>query len=236
MGKVEIIPPSRSGLPAHRTDQAVMPAGPRVNPGGIVSSALMRWEANRHARTLGAVAARTRAEADLFDAQTQAMESYVKRQRAGARVQELPEIIATDRAQRRAERAEELRALRHQHDMAETRRMTETAHAERVLVDAQQALRAQRDFGYRSYELEWKKRSCEILDVELNAAERRAILREHLAELGQAPEAPRVLSADSRDEEIDEALHEARSQLRASGLDTAKIDTVLARRAGNNEA
>jgi hypothetical protein len=233
MGKVEIIPPARNRLPVHRTEQAVV-AAPRVDPGGIVSSTLMRWEANRHTRTFGAVAARTRAEADLFDAQTQAMESYVKRQRVVARVQELPEIIATDRARRRAERAEELRQLGHQHETAEAHRMTERAHAERALVDAQQALRAQRDYGYRSYELEWKKRSCEILDVELSAAERRAILREHLAELETPSEPARAVNGDASDEDIDGALHEARSQLRASGLDTSKLDAVLARRANGS--
>jgi hypothetical protein len=229
MGKVEIIPPARSRLPAHHTEQAGVPA-PRVAPGGVVSSTLMRWEANRHARTFGAVAARTRAEGDLFDAQSQAMESYIKRQRVAARVQELPEIIETDRARRGAERAEELRRFRHQHEISELQRITEMAHAERVLVDAQQALKAQRDYGYRSYELEWKTRSCEILDVELSAAERRAILREHMAELDASSEPKRTPKGDASDEEIDGALHEARSQLRASGLDTSKIDAVLARR------
>ena len=69
----------------------------------------MRWTAERDARTLTAIAARTRAEGDLFEAQSEAMESFIKRQRVLGHVQELPEIIATDRARRRAERAEELR-------------------------------------------------------------------------------------------------------------------------------
>jgi hypothetical protein len=230
MGKVEIIPPN-SRSPARRVEQAVVPS-PRINPGGGVSSMLMRWEANRHARTFSALAERTRAEANLFDAQTQAMESYIKRQRVAARVQELPEIIGFDRLQRRVERETELREMRHQGELAQMRRMTEVAHAERVLVDAQQALKAQRDYGYRSYELEWKKRSCEILELELSAAERRAILREHLAELDPAAVSAPTLKADAGDQEIDAALHEARSQLRASGLDTAKLDAILARRNG----
>jgi hypothetical protein len=195
---------------------------------------LVRWEATRHTRTLNAVAVRTRAEADLFDAQNQAAESFIKRQRVLARVQELPETIATDRARRRAERAEELRQVGHQHEMAEVQRTTEIAHAERVLIDAQQALKAQRDYGYRTYELEWKKRGCEILDVELSAAERRAVLRQHLTELEDASESPRALSGNASDEQIDAALHDARSQLRASGLDTAKVDAALARR-GNGK-
>ena len=92
----------------------------------------------------------------------------------------MPEIIATDRARRRAERADDLRDVYHRHEIAETRRLTELAHVERELLDVQQALNAQRDHGYSSYELEWKKRTCEMLDVELSAAERRAILRQLL--------------------------------------------------------
>jgi hypothetical protein len=228
MAKVEIIPPGRSL--EHRPAKVPAPAvPPRMNPGGIVSSTLIRWEANRHARAISAVAERFRAEANLFDAQTQALESYVKRQRAGARVQELPEITATDRARRRAERADELRQAQHQYEVAETRRMTELAHANCVLVDAQQALKAQQENGSGSYELEWKKRKSEILDVELTMAERRAILREHMSEFEDRGETSGA-RAEASDDEVDEALHEARSQLRASGLDTGKIDAVLARR------
>lgn len=234
MGKVEIIPPAGSRLPARRSGTMIVPsAPPRVDPGGLVSSTLMRWEANRHSRAISAMAERTRAEANLFDAQTQALESYAKRQRAAARVQELPEIIVNDRAIRRTERAEELRLARHQHEMAEVRRQAELAHADRALVDAQQALKAQREHGYDSYALEWKKRNCEILDVELSMAERKAILREHLGEFEKSSEV-NGLSADAKDDEVDEALHEARSQLRASGLDTGKIDAVIARRSGKS--
>jgi len=109
--------------------------------------------------------------------------------------------------------------------------MTEFAHANCALVDAQQALKAQREHGSGSYELEWKKRKSEILDVELTMAERRAVLREHMGEFEDSGETggPR---ADASDDEVDEALHEARSQLRASGLDTGKIDAVLIRRDG----
>jgi hypothetical protein len=234
MGKVEIIPPSRTGLLARRSDTLVVPAAPpRIDPGGLVSSTLTRWEANRHTRAISAIAERTRAESNLFDAQTQALESYTKRQRAAARVQELPEMVANDRAIRRTDRAEELQQARHQHEMAEVRRQAELAHVDRALVDARQALQAQRDHGYDSYALEWKKRKCEILDVELSMAERKAILREHLGAFDGASDMSGP-NTDPGDDEVDEALHEARSQLRASGLDTGKIDAVLARRNGKS--
>jgi hypothetical protein len=168
---------------------------------------------------------------DLFEAQREAMDSFIKRQRMIGHVQELPEIIATDRARRRAERAEELRDLSNRHEIAETRRMTERAIVERDLVDAQQALTAQWDHGYSSYELEWKKRTCEMLDVELSAAERRAILRQHLAELDQSePNGAGRASAGSADAALDDTLYEVRAQLLANGLDPSGIDALIQRR------
>jgi hypothetical protein len=159
------------------------------------------------------------------------MDSYIKRQRVVGRLQELPEIIATDRARRRAERGEELREVHHRHDITGTRRLTELAYVERELLDAQQSLKAQRDHGYGSYELEWKKRSCEMLDVELSAAERRAILREHLAGVDQSNGTGTVNgSSQADDAALDDALYEARAQLLANGLDTSRIDALLQRR------
>jgi hypothetical protein len=231
--KYEIIPPSRGGLPTVRNEDRGVTVTPlRINPGGIIESTLTRWEANRHGRTIGAIAARTRAESDLFDAQTQALASYCKRQEAAFRLQELPEVLANDLARRRVERSEELRRVQHQHDLAETRRMTELAQAQVILVDAQQALAAQRDHGYTTYELGWKKKQCEMLDVELNAAERRAILRQHLAELERQDASERRDNSDSRgsDDDIDDALYEARAQLNANGLDSSRIDAAIDRR------
>jgi pyruvoyl-dependent arginine decarboxylase (PvlArgDC) len=147
MGKLEILPPLRT-LPTKTRETStptIVPA--RVQPGGIIDSTLMRWEANRHARTLAAAAGRTRAEADLFDAQSQLVEAYGRRQHAVARLQELPEIITNERAKRRVERAEELRQVQHRHELAEAHRMVEIAQAETALVDAHQALRAQREHG-----------------------------------------------------------------------------------------
>jgi hypothetical protein len=232
MSKYEILPPARGGVPARRENNSVAVSPPRVNPGGIIDSALTRWEANRHARTIGAVATRTRAEADLFDAQTQALNSYVKRQEAGFRLQELPEVLANDRARRRVQRAEELRQVQHQHEVSEMHRQTEIARVEAVLVDAQQALRAQREFGYTTYELGWKKKQCEMLDVELNAAERRAILRQHLSELERQDASERRSGSDSAAgaDGVDDALYEARAQLNASGLDTGRIDAIIEQR------
>jgi hypothetical protein len=67
------------------------------------------------------------------------------------------------------------------------------------------------------------------LDVELSMEERKALLREHMAALETSSDA-QSLHAGAADDEIDDALYDGRSQLRASGLDTVKIDAVLVRR------
>ena len=222
MSKITIIPPERPNLPARREEP--VPADlARVNPGGVVTATLMRWEAERHARTLQALTARTRAEQSLFDAQADLMDAYVRRGMAVQRLVELPEMQKVESARRRAERAEELRDLQHRHELARLKREAERAHAERLTVDAQQALKAQHEHGHTSHQLSWHKTKCEMLDVELGAAERRALLRDSTEFL--AP----VIVADGTDE-VDRVLLDARNQLRASGLDTAKIDAELDRR------
>lgn len=221
MSKIEIIPPSRPTVPARRTGTAVEVATP-INPGGIIGSKVTKWQAENQTRALTALSARTRAEADLFAAQTQAVESYINRQQAGARLLELPETIAADRARRRAVREEELRNLYYEHDLARMRRMAEAVRAEAILEDARQALRAQQELGFSEYELEWEQRQCRRLDIQLSAEEAREVLRQHRDERGG-----RFASANPTDDELTNALYDARRQMRASGLDTARIDALL---------
>ena len=145
--EMQIIPPARLPADAHRPNGYGLVSVSRVNPGGIINSTITRWEANRHARTINALSNRVRAETELFDAQTQALGSYIKRQRAFQELQELPEILANDRECRRAERAERLRQYQHASEMTELKRATEVAYGQTALLDARQALKAQRDFG-----------------------------------------------------------------------------------------
>jgi hypothetical protein len=230
MPKQEILPPLRN-LPAKTNEVPLQRVVlERVRPGGIIGSNLMRWDADRHAQTFAAVTSRTKAEAELFDAQKLLVEAYVRRQRAVAHLEELPEIIASERAKRRAERAEELRQAQHRHELGEVQRLTELAHAEAGLVDAQQALRAQREHGYVAFEIAWEKKNCEMLDIELSAAERRAILREHVAQRRASQERDVLFDPDVADDVVDDALYEKRAQLQAEGLDTSRIDALIERR------
>ncbi|HZP75404.1 MAG TPA: hypothetical protein VFB45_04610 [Pseudolabrys sp.] len=218
--EIEIIPPSRvqrAAEPGAGRELSVNVA--RENPGGIISSALTRWEAGRHERVYGALASRTRAEAKYFDAQCEAVDAYIRRAQAGQHLAELPEVLANDRARRRAARAEELREIEHQYQLAAYRRAVESARVQTELVDAEQALRAQREFGYLTHELAWRKRNTELLDIELDAAERRAMLRE-----AQNPS-----QKEPTEDELIQQLLSKREQLRADGVDTGPIDAALAR-------
>lgn len=223
--QLQIIPPARLPAEAHRPTSPVAVPPPRVNPGGIVESTLTRWEAERHARTINALTSRTRAEMALFDAQTEALSSYIKRARAFQELQELPEILANDEECRRTARMERFRQVQHQYQLAEMERATELTRREVALVDAEQQLKAQRDFGYGHHLLAWKKQGAEMLGVELDAAERRELLAQ-----ARRNKPGRVAALPSNGNDDDDALYEIRAQLLANGLDTRRIDDLLERR------
>ncbi|WP_292530869.1 hypothetical protein [Methylocystis sp.] len=232
MSKQQLIPPMRV-LPSEQHAETMATIVPvRSQPGGLIDGYFNRVEARSHTKTFSALTARTSAEAELFDAQKGLIEAYGRRQRALAELHELPEILASERATRRAERADQLRQAQHRYEVAEVKRLTELAHVETTLVDAQQALRAQREYGYTTYELAWKKKYLELLDVELGHAERLAILRQHDKSLAKALSARRsqTINASISDDAVDDTLHTQRSELAASGLDTSRIDSLIERR------
>jgi hypothetical protein len=134
---------------------------------------------------------------------------------------ELPDILAADRARREDERAEEQRERSHHLHLAEMRRTTERAMAECEIENARQSLRAQQEFGYISHQLTWQRKQAELAGVELDEAERRALLRE--ARNPQVAASPRRLSV----EELIEQLYARREEMRADGLDTSAIDQAL---------
>lgn len=225
MSKQELLPPQRPAAPVTKRPEtvSVTVSAPKVRTGDPVSSAITRWVAGYEAKTVDALTVWTRAEASLFDAQARAAESYARKQRAAFELQELPEKFAHELRCRRVERAEEFRQAQHKYELSELHRLGEIAHAETTLTDAQQQLQAQREFGYTTYELAWKKKTLEILDVELSAAERRAIMERHISELNPS-------FGIGNDDLIEDALYEKRTQLNASGLDTSRIDAELERR------
>jgi hypothetical protein len=160
-----------------------------------------QWRANRQTRTWEALSTTMEAAKKYYDAQTQAIESYIKCQETAFRAH-------------------------HRNEMAELHRMTEIVRTQAVLLEAEQALQAQREFGYAMIA---SKRNCELLDLELAVAERRAVQRQHLRELEGNAHSARS-DADAGNELIDDALYQMRANLNANGLDTSGIDAVIDRR------
>lgn len=223
MSKQEILPPVRVTQQVSQRPQTVSVTvrPPGVHTGGPLTSMLTRWEAGYQARTINALAAWTDAETRLFDAQSKAMESYARKQKAAYQLQELPEIYANEVAIRRVDRANAIRDAQHRYDVAELRRQEEYVRVEVGYVDARQQLAAQRKYGDSTYELAWKKKHLEMLDVELNAAERRVVLRQHRIEL-----------ENPSGDDAEERLYRERAEALADGDDSAieeEIDAMLAR-------
>jgi hypothetical protein len=206
-----------SDAPRHATNSAV--------PNGVLSSALVRWRANRQTRTWEAMTTSMKAAKEYYDSRTQAIESYIKSEEAAYRAQNLPAVAAADSARVNAEKRGALRAVEHRQELAELSRMTELARVEAALAEAQQALRTQYELGYGVI---FNRRSSDLLDAELAVAERRAIQRQHLKEIERAK--PALSASDAGNTLIDDALYEMRANLHAGGMDTSRIDDIIERR------
>ncbi|MEA2889568.1 MAG: hypothetical protein QOI05_361 [Bradyrhizobium sp.] len=238
---IEVIPPSRSNLPARRSGSSeVAPrrastAPVRVRPpSGIIPSALVRMEARRESRTYDALTTRTNAERSLVEADTALGNALIKNARMRHEYDELPRTLAVDRAKREIKRVDEVRDAYHQFEMAEHRRATERAHADVTLTDARtglttarerltmarkgllnadQELEAQRQNGSRYHDLEWQRK---IGERELYVEEQQAVLAEHRRRTGGG-------TGDTGD------LYQARDEMNADGRDTRAVDLEIER-------
>lgn len=221
---LEIIPPSRGEVLTGESSRT-WPLAPSREVDGFFPSFSLRLRADRRTRTLEALTKAMVAARDHFDMETQAIESRIKSREAAYRLQELPEFAAHEAAIRHAERAEASREIQHRHELAEVRRATERAQAERALLAADQATAVERE---RGYEILSKRRASEALDLDLALAERQAILRQHFSEEQRTFESRYAPSSTNGSRSsIDEALYQARAQLHAHGLDTSSLDEIL---------
>lgn len=216
MPKQEILPPLRNAqVTVARPQSAIVTvAVPGARTGGYVQSAVNEWRWRYTAKAVDSLTKLNTSEAALFNAQTQVIESTVKKHEALFKLQELPEKLGHELAVRRVERADTYRQAQHRYEMNEAQRRTELTHAEvalthgkTALTDARQQLKAQEKYGDSTYELAWKKKHLEMLDVEMNAEERRTVLRQHRISLEHEP---READGEDIEEEIDEML--ARSE------------------------
>src|SRR5712691_11520210 len=109
----EIIPPNRN-VPARRDDGANVPAryeDSAPGPTGVISSAITGWLADAEGRAYRKIAERIRAQTDVLDAETERRKSALTLLRTTHELEEAPDILDLDRAERRAERAAKYAAI-----------------------------------------------------------------------------------------------------------------------------
>jgi hypothetical protein len=223
---IEIITPDgRSVADWQGPEQPARPAMRRRDLDGPWSSIFTRARATRQARTLRALTETMEAAKAYYDARQRAVESCVKAQREEYRLQLVPYTAAQEAEHQWGEGEIDLVEIERRYDLAALTRDRDRAEAQSAVTAAHQSLDAQRRMGG---ELAWKKLGVDLLDIELAIAERRAILRQHFAELDRAMRGTNAGSLDA--ETMDSALYQARAQLNAHGLDTSAIDTILERR------
>jgi hypothetical protein len=190
----EIIPPEKRGLPARRDDNPA-PAvyrTPAPQPNGVLSSALTGLQAKMQARAFGEMATNIRAQTDVLNAETVRRESALKLLRTTHMLEEAPDILALDRAERQAERAAKYGELvakhesvaenqeerAHQAELARRRRQRELDEAETANIEArrhqfnaEQGLENQqrlKELNLRTWE---RRKDIERLNVEVRASQ-----------------------------------------------------------------
>jgi hypothetical protein len=190
----EVLPPLRNVqvAPAEPV-RALAPVEIRsVYAGDPIDAFFDRWWWNSATRAVDALTRLNVAEVACVNAQTALVEADTRQREVRGLAAELPERVDHQLTKNRMAREGEIQQLRHELGMAAVQRRQEIAQSEiglieiktlctralTVLVDAEQQLEAQRQFGGFNYELAHKKKQYELLDVELSAAERRALLRQ----------------------------------------------------------
>lgn len=206
---IEIIPPARPMV--KKPEQPIVTVSvPGVSQSGVIEAYFERSRYLRTSRVTDALTTLNNSEAALFKSQTTVVEAVIKREEALARLQENPERIRHELAVRSVQRADQYREVQHTYEVNEVRRMTELTHrqaeythsrvtlthARTVLLDAQQQHEAQAKLGGATHELRHKKEIVELLQVELEEKERRALLRSHNINLGEENDQEREYAED----------------------------------------
>lgn len=221
--EIEIIPPLR--MPETKPQRAsVSVSVPGARSYGTLDGIEAYFDKRRYVRT-GLVTDKltdlNRKEAALFSSQSAATTEYIKRQEELFRLQDLPERLGHEQTVRRIVRFDQLCEVRHTHELNQQRRrkdymLGETevvqtkaklTHARTVLLDAQQQYEAQAKYGGTTHELHHKKQIVELLQIELEAEERRALLRSHNVDLGDDDRGQREL-AEETSEQFEQELRE----------------------------
>jgi hypothetical protein len=118
---LDIVPSREAAVAAGRTEIAVStPATmPLVRVGGPINATLMRWQAEREAKTYRALSESTRAQSDFVNARADLARSFLATARAVSELRELPLVLEHDAQVRQAMRDRDLAVV--QREAAEAR-------------------------------------------------------------------------------------------------------------------
>jgi hypothetical protein len=168
----EIIPP---GAPSVRSNRGLASSQsvdnmPTSNPNTVVGAAVTRLVAGLRRKANNALAADANARADYFDAVGRAAKSYIGMNQAIGEIGELDEILALDREERAAGRAERKQEIEHRKAVSELRRKQELTEAQRGAFNAEQGYENQLRLKQLNLEIWEKRREAEHLDAEALAA------------------------------------------------------------------
>ncbi|MEA2977849.1 MAG: hypothetical protein QOF19_3369 [Alphaproteobacteria bacterium] len=121
MKSLNIMPSREAAAAAGRTEIAVStPASmPIVRVGGPVNATLLRWQAQREARTYRAMAESTRAQTEFVNTRADLARSFLATAQAISELRELPVILEHDAQMRQALRDRDLATV--QREAAEAR-------------------------------------------------------------------------------------------------------------------
>lgn len=242
MGLPEIIPPQRGQVT--RIEPARITASvPTVYSGNPFTAGIAAWSMDQNTKLNNAFARLNEAEGRARIQQTALVVAQIEHSTKLFELQELPEKLGHELAVRRVGRANELRNAQHTFERDEMDRMQVIVCAETnlnraktlrtqsrtALVDAEQQLQAQMEFGGMKYVLQHKKAALEIMEVELDMEQRKAILKDYLAK-GTAAAGGDGGDGGDDDDEINDALQRYLQILTAKGLDTERLEAVIAAR------
>lgn len=233
----EVLVPSRGNIPVSGRSGSLVTTDPPGTYPSILDAARVQIMGTWHRRAAETAAVVYDARARAVEAHNGFLEAKIKNTDLQAKLYEAPERIGHEIAVRRAFRAEELRQAQHVYEVNEMRRLneitkeetamtlsrTDLASARYLLTDAEQKLKAQKEYGHLTYKIFHQKRVAELLDLELSNAERRELYEESVAEM-------RGNTLPRRSIDLDRDEYARSEQLHAAGLDTNEVEAILRKR------
>jgi hypothetical protein len=138
---------------------------PTANPGGVMGSAVTGFVASLRRSANNSLAADARARADYYEAVGQVAKSYIGMNQALGEVNELDQILALDREERKSSRQEREAEIGHRAQVALLRRKQELAETRRGAFNAAQGYENQKRLKELNLEIWETRKEVEHLDA-----------------------------------------------------------------------